>query len=107
MASRIARLDTARRDPDMTESADNLRETLVHLHEQLRDVHDVDDATRQLLLGVIDDIRTVVGGAQASEDGHGSLIARLRAAERSFEATHPTLAGVISGLIDILGQMGI
>jgi hypothetical protein len=92
----------------MTDSTNNLRATLVQLHEQLRDTRDVNDETRVLLLEVIDDIRAVVSGsAPADQDGHGTLIARLRAAEHSFEATHPTLAGVISGLIDILGQMGI
>jgi hypothetical protein len=56
---------------------------------------------------VIDDIRALIGGAPPPADGHGSLVARLRAAEHSFEATHPTLSGVIGGVIDILGQMGI
>ncbi|HEY2838801.1 MAG TPA: DUF4404 family protein [Pirellulales bacterium] len=92
----------------MTDAANDLRDTLVQLHEKLRDMRDVNDETRVLLLEIIDDIRLVIGGsAPTDRDGHGSLIARLRAAEHAFEATHPTLAGVIGGLIDILGQMGI
>lgn len=91
----------------MTDSTKTLRDTLVQLHEQLRDTRDINDETRVLLLEVIEDIHALVGGAPTSADGHGSLIMRLRAAEHSFEATHPTLAGVINGLIDILGQMGI
>jgi hypothetical protein len=92
----------------MADATNKLRDTLVQLHEQLRDTRDVNDETRVLLLEVIDDIRAVVSdGAQVNQDEHGTLIARLRAAEHSFEATHPTLSGVISGLIDILGQMGI
>ena len=59
------------------------------------------------IVGLIDDIRALIGGSPPDAAGHGTLIARLRAAEHSFEATHPTLSGVISGLIDILGQMGI
>lgn len=91
----------------MTDSTNQLRDTLVQLHEQLRDTRDVNDETRVLLLEVIDDIRALIGGSPPDAAGHGTLIARLRAAEHSFEATHPTLSGVISGLIDILGQMGI
>jgi Domain of unknown function (DUF4404) len=97
----------------MSPSAESLRDTLFRLHEQLRDTHNVDDETRQLLVGVIEDIRAVVGGVQSVDGGqsadgnHGSLIARLHDAERSFEVTHATLAGVIRGLIDVLGQMGI
>ena len=92
----------------MADSANKLRDTLVELHEQLRDTRDVNDETRVLLLEVIEDIRAVISdGAPAHPDSHGTLITRLRAAEHSFEATHPTLSGVISGLIDILGQMGI
>jgi len=96
----------------MTDASTDLRDTLARLHDQLRDTQNVSDETRRLLLGVIDEIRAVTGEepaaaplATTSEDG--TLIARLKAAEASFGAEHPTIAHVIGGLIDILGQMGI
>jgi hypothetical protein len=36
-----------------------------------------------------------------------SVMERLRQAAHEFEGSHPTITGIISRLIDGLGQMGI
>jgi Domain of unknown function (DUF4404) len=36
-----------------------------------------------------------------------SIIERLSAAERHFEQTHPTLAGIVGSIVNALSRMGI
>jgi len=102
---------------NMPNESTDLRETLARLHEQLRGAADVNPETRALLHGVMRDIHTLLnappaaegeGGAEAARTRHDESIAqRLATAEREFEATHPTLAGIVGSVIDALARMGI
>jgi hypothetical protein len=48
------------------------------------------------------------GGANVHPHGRDESIAqRLATAEHEFEATHPTLAGIVGSVIDALARMGI
>jgi hypothetical protein len=98
----------------MSEEPNELRATLGRLHEQLRGAANVSPETRALLKGVLEDIHALLGDqpsdAQAGEPrdaSHESIVRRLGSAERDFEATHPTLAGIVGSVIDALGRMGI
>lgn len=101
----------------MTEASSNLRETLSRLQEQLRAAPDLSAENRALLQGVASDIEALLEekppARSASPAGplralrQESILARLGGAEREFEATHPTLAGIVGSIIDALGRMGI
>jgi hypothetical protein len=101
----------------MAEESNNLRETLAQLHEQLRAAPDLGAETRRQLQQVVADIHALLeqappagtsspaGPLRALEQE--SIVARLGSAEREFQATHPTLAGIVGSIIDALGRMGI
>ena len=102
----------------MTDEPNELRATLAKLHQQLRSSPNVSPETRSLLQGVAEDIDALLGAVGAPPDlpastvsrvarPHDSIVERLRSAEREFEATHPTLSGIVGSLIDALGRMGI
>jgi ABC-type transporter Mla subunit MlaD len=72
----------------------------------------VDPATRQALQEALADIQAALAAAEtAPEEEQPSapegLAERLRGTAAKFEATHPTLAGTIERLIDLLGAAGI
>jgi hypothetical protein len=95
----------------MTENSEKLRTTLTELHEQLRQAHSVDPQTRDLLRAILADIQATLAGSTAEparpQEEHATHIDRLAEAARHFEASHPTLSGTVSRLIDILQQIGI
>ena len=80
----------------MAEEAQELRRTLSQLHEQLRSSANLSDASSPAV---------VTSGP--ADPRQTSLAARLADAEREFEATHPTLSGIVGSIIDALGRMGI
>ena len=51
--------------------------------------------------------RSGTAGAEPAGEHEESIVQRLAAAERHFEQTHPTLAGVLGSVIDALARMGI
>ena len=101
----------------MPDESSDLRATLTRLHEQLRSAQNVSPETRALLQGVIDDIHALVNqeppqagqpsAASRPDERQESIAERLTTAEREFEATHPTLAGIVGSVIAALGRMGI
>lgn len=116
----------------MTDSIDKLQAIVEELEDELHDLATVDDQAAELLLEAIREIQAVLqrreqdGSAAAlsesaaggspdvelsdedfSTDSPESLVERLRLAAHQFESSHPTLTGILSRLIDGLGQMGI
>lgn len=95
--------------------AEKLRRTLEQLHAQLPQVRQADPEVHRLLETALGDIQSALAqrsGATeaspaASPDEEGSITHQLQTAAQRFEATHPTLAGFITSVIDALGQMGI
>jgi signal transduction histidine kinase len=67
----------------------------------------VDDHTRRLLTEAMDEIRAALHAEESSELESASLADRLGQVAQAFEESHPTLAGILSRLLDGLGQMGI
>jgi len=92
----------------MPERLESLRRALIDLENELETV-DVEDHEAQALLV---EAKLEIEAALAKADHPNDLeshpfIDRLTEAEASFEASHPTVAGVLRRLIDVLGQMGI
>ena len=89
----------------MTDAKARLRTTLEELRQQLGDAETIDPAVATRLRATIDDVERAMGGQERHHEA--PLGERLSDAARSFEATHPTLAGTISSVIDALARMGI
>jgi hypothetical protein len=91
---------------------DVLRAQLAHLHEQLRNVRDVDPGSNELLGEVLKDIQRLLEPARAvdppaSPPAAASLPARLEKIAAQFDADHPKLAASARRLIDLLGKVGL
>lgn len=84
-----------------------LQATLKELQAELASLETVDEATRAVLEDAVDEIETALGKDPHAELRETSLIAKLRDSAEQFEASHPTLFGIVSRTIDALGQMGI
>lgn len=91
----------------MSEHADKLRAMVAELEQELRTLAPVDDETRRLLQEAMQEIRTALHEEDQTEFPPQTLLDRLQHAAQAFEGSHPTLTGILSRLIDGLGQMGI
>jgi len=90
----------------MPDRLDKLRATLSELEAELRDHDSLDDETREQLEAAAAEINAVLRRGTRSaktQEVESSLQDRLT----DFEAAYPQLAGVVSRLIDGLGQLGI
>jgi DNA repair exonuclease SbcCD ATPase subunit len=85
----------------------HLRQMLEQLHAELQRADTIDDRSRELLRGVLDDIEDLLERKQKRGTQPESIIERLREAVRTFETTHPTLTNAIGGVADALAKMGI
>ena len=91
----------------MTESLDKLKTTVAELEAELQAMEDLDDETRLVLEQAALEILAAVDRHEPGSDAPQTLMDRLRIATQQFEESHPTLTGILSRLIDGLGQMGI
>ncbi len=91
----------------MTEQIAKLKSTVAELEDELRSIDPGDAETRALLEQAVLDILAALHTAAPGEQTPQSLLDRLHAAAQEFEESHPTVAGILSRLIDGLGQMGI
>jgi hypothetical protein len=91
----------------MSEHAKKIKATLAELEEELRTLPSVDHETRRVLEETVAEIQSALAPDEPGELESQSLIDRLSETTQQFEASHPTLSGIITRLIDGLGQMGI
>ncbi len=101
----------------MPDDVSKLRATLAELHEQMAGLGSVNPEVRARLETALTDIHRLLDqgaaersgtvGAEPAGEHDESIVQRLAAAERHFEQTHPTLAGVVGSVIDALARMGI
>jgi len=91
----------------MTETIEKLKSTVAELETELQALDNVDDETREVLEQAALEILAAIDRAEPGESAPESLMDHLRAATQQFEESHPTLTGILSRLIDGLGQMGI
>jgi hypothetical protein len=90
----------------MAERLDKLRATLAELEAELRGLDSIDDATRDVLADAAAEIAATLRRGKRSpqtRQAESSLKDQLA----GFEASHPQLAGILTRLIDGLGQLGI
>ena len=90
----------------MPERIHRLRTTVTELESELAGLDEVDDETRAVLEEAVQEIQEALH-KQPEEIEHQTLSDRLRDAAEGFEASHPTLYGIVHRTIDCLGQMGI
>jgi hypothetical protein len=103
----------------MSDAQQNLRSSLTALRDQLHSTSlpnaEISPEMRALLEGVMTDIDQVLRSkpssttptSPAAAQKQKSLVQRLTNAEKQFEETHPTLAGIVGSLLDALSRMGI
>ncbi len=95
-----------------------LKASLAELHSELSQIENVDPATREMLVTIMQDIVKVLQGDQEEEPAtpsppaeeespppHGSDSLRNMVIE--FEAEHPKLARTIGQIADGLASLGI
>jgi len=85
----------------------SLRETLDLLHQQLVDAGDIDKELADRLRTTISDVQSALEKTGESHESDPRQSAWLTETAEHFEQSHPTIAGTISRLVDILGQAGI
>ena len=85
-----------------------LRDHIQQLHTELEATEAVDADSRELLGGLLEDIRSLLDRSE-EESPHTphSLAERLENATREFETSHPTLYAAVGRLMNTLSNLGI
>ncbi len=91
----------------MADDQERLPQLLAELRSQLAASTSVDPGIRRRLEATIADVERVLGGQPPKSARAESLAARLGETAVDFEASHPTLAVTLGGIIDALGNLGI
>lgn len=91
----------------MPERMEKLKAVVAELEQELRSLETLDDETCEVLEAACREIQAALNPDEPGELETESLVGRLNDATHEFEGSHPTLTGIISRLIDGLGQMGI
>ena len=91
----------------MSENVQKIKTAITELENELRSLPSLDGETRQVLEEAVREIQTALGPEESGDLQQQSLMERLGSTTQGFEGSHPTLTGIISRLIDGLGQMGI
>jgi signal transduction histidine kinase len=91
----------------MSEKLERLKATVTELEEELHALKELDDDSRAVLREAVQEIQAALHEEEPGNLESQSLTDRLTDATREFEGSHPTLTGIITRLIDGLGQMGI
>ncbi len=91
-------------------TAKDLNKHLTQLRQELADGPELDDASREKLSALVQDIQQVLdrqADAAQEDSDDDSLGDRLQDAVLHFEAAHPQISQFIGRLADGLSQMGI
>jgi len=90
-----------------SEQVEKLKATVTELEEELHSLEELDDDSRAVLREAAREIQAALHEDEPDDLQSQSLTDRLNGVTHGFEGSHPTLTGIISRLIDGLGQMGI
>ena len=91
----------------MPERVEKLKSLVKELEAELETLDAADARSQQPLADVLRDLRTALDKIDSEPIASETLAARFRAAEESFQVSHPTLSGLVLRMIDALGQLGI
>jgi hypothetical protein len=93
----------------MQPSNDELHASLAKLHSQLSEVETPTEDVRNLIVQVKADVDRLLKPTEGGkpDTDHDGLSEKLQEAVHRFEDSHPRLTQCLSGIIDVLGQMGI
>ena len=93
----------------MPERLDKLRAALEDLERELSSLDSIDPETRLVLQEAKLEIEEALSHRDPSRLRIQSptLVQRLKQAERDFEASHPTLSGIVMRMVNTLAQLGI
>jgi glycine/D-amino acid oxidase-like deaminating enzyme len=91
----------------MPERLDKLRAVVDELERELHSLDEVDPETRRLLEEAHREIQGALVSRSSERLEPRALSGRLEDVAQRFEATHPTLAGVLERLVNGLAQLGI
>jgi hypothetical protein len=90
------------------EDHERLRAVLQHLGEELERAHTADEATREKLGALADEVRALLDeGPQVTQDAHRTFGSRLTDELAQLEGSHPDLAYTIAQVIETLSGLGI
>lgn len=87
--------------------AEQLRLKLQELQTELREIDEIDEETRRLLEGAMEEMHEALRHDNPEALQHPSLVDNLNRATQDFESSHPGLTRIIGNMVDILGNTGI
>jgi predicted nucleic acid-binding Zn-ribbon protein len=86
----------------------DLRDSLSHLHNELKNVKLADKTSSEILKKLNNDIqRILVNSGSIPQSHHQSLMESLRESAEHFEASHPKLTSLMNSIMKTLSNMGI
>lgn len=91
----------------MASHHERLERALNQVQAELTELRKLDPRVAQSLDSTIAEAHAVLRGQGGAASGHPSIIERLRNEVLQYEASHPSLAASLGGIIDALGRMGI
>jgi hypothetical protein len=85
-----------------------LRERLEELHNELQQIHSVDEGERQILQKVIGDINKLIEAGDSDQPHvYDRLGEGLREGIERLEASHPRATMLMGQVVDALAKIGI
>jgi hypothetical protein len=87
-------------------NADELKQALLKLQNQLDQADDLDPETEALLRELDQDIHDVLEREEADDEA-GVLLERAQELDARFAARHPQLEAVFREVVNVLARMGI
>jgi len=91
-----------------SEDRERLRAVLQHLGEELERAHTADEATREKLGALADEVRALLDkGPEVTPEAHRTFGSRLAEDLAQLEGSHPDLAYTIAQVIETLSGLGI
>ncbi len=88
-------------------NADELKQALRSVQDQLEEADDLDPELEVLLRELDDDIHEVLDREDAADEEAGVLLERARELDAHFAARHPQVAAVFREVVNALARMGI
>ncbi len=87
---------------------DNLKESLLKLHEELSNSKKVDDESKEMLQKIVNDIHSLLDNPkEVLAEEKPNILNSLSESAQEFEVSHPDLANAINVVINGLSNFGL